>query len=577
MAAGVAVDIAAPGQPEAAATCGAEGTMSDMSGPAADGGNAAANSKPPKTFCVNGNAYTRLRLLGRGGSSKVYEVRAPCGSLRALKRVTTGGAHLEALANEVTLLRQLADCPHVIQVFDAEISAERGVLNIVMERGEMDLARFLQTHVDITIGDIQKLWRQMLEAVQVIHGERIVHSDLKPSNFLLVDGRLKIIDFGIARRIAAETTNISREQSVGTISYMAPEAIANGRVKLARSSDIWSLGIILYQIVYLRSPFAHLEPMQRYFAISDPAVPVQYPAEHRLVGHSDATKALVIDTLQRCLQRDPLLRASIPELLEHDFLADTQRITRRQFDRAIEALVAGFYAASDAVLSAALSEVDDVDVSAAEDPDPDASSAHDEAWQLIADDVWERLAQESNGENAENILPFQPLVGTGCGVPQSLAHFRSWFSRSAKRRRITAYRDANSNALREEGTVPPSGNVLASGVCGVETAPPSREQIPAPPPPPASSIARRTPLAPVFGAVAVNGATAIDAALLQQKKSGLKTKPERRPSPIMKENILPSKGDNPVLKRLRQHALAGVEEETQEMSQVTRWAVSSGA
>merc|ERR1719311_1236955 len=105
-----------------------------------------------------------------------------------------------------------------------------------MERGDVDLKQFLEVEHKLTLGDIQILWRQILEAVQVIHNERIVHSDLKPANFLLVDGRLKLIDFGIAKRMSSETTHISRESTVGTISYMAPEAVRQGSVKLGRSS-----------------------------------------------------------------------------------------------------------------------------------------------------------------------------------------------------------------------------------------------------------------------------------------------------------------------------------------------------
>ncbi|CAE7383908.1 mph1, partial [Symbiodinium sp. CCMP2456] len=138
----------------------------------------------------------------------------------------------------------------------------------VMEEGQMDLGRLLQAEADITLGEVQVLWKQMLEAVQVVHSERVVHSDLKPGNFLLVKQSLKLIDFGIAKRIASNTTNISRESSVGTISYMAPEAVKQGAVKMGRPSDIWSLGIILYQMVYMKAPFAHLDPMQRLFALT---------------------------------------------------------------------------------------------------------------------------------------------------------------------------------------------------------------------------------------------------------------------------------------------------------------------
>lgn len=95
----------------------------------------------------------------------------------------------------------------------------------------------------------------MLEAVHVIHEEKIVHSDLKPANFVLVQGRIKLIDFGIAKAIANDTTNIQRDQQIGTVNYMSPEAIEETRrpdgkkvMKLGRASDVWSLGCILYQV-----------------------------------------------------------------------------------------------------------------------------------------------------------------------------------------------------------------------------------------------------------------------------------------------------------------------------------------
>lgn len=65
----------------------------------------------------------------------------------------------------------------------------------------------------------------MLEAVHAVHLENVVHTDLKPANFVLVKGRLKIIDFGIAKAVANDTVNIQRDQQIGTVNYMSPEAI----------------------------------------------------------------------------------------------------------------------------------------------------------------------------------------------------------------------------------------------------------------------------------------------------------------------------------------------------------------
>jgi len=68
----------------------------------------------------------------------------------------------------------------------------------------------------------------VVQAVHTIHEARIVHSDLKPANFLMVEGTLKLIDFGIAKAIQSDTTSIARESQVGTLNYMSPEAILGG-------------------------------------------------------------------------------------------------------------------------------------------------------------------------------------------------------------------------------------------------------------------------------------------------------------------------------------------------------------
>ena len=77
-------------------------------------------------------------------------------------------------------------------------------------------------------------------AVQTVHSRKIVHCDLKPANFLLVRGKLKLIDFGISKTIQNDTTNVVRENQVGTVNYMSPEALresantstAKGRIKV---------------------------------------------------------------------------------------------------------------------------------------------------------------------------------------------------------------------------------------------------------------------------------------------------------------------------------------------------------
>ncbi|KIJ29226.1 hypothetical protein M422DRAFT_269409 [Sphaerobolus stellatus SS14] len=303
-----------------------------------------------KNFMVNGRTYGKLDMIGKGGSSRVYRVITPSNEIYALKRVSldrTDQETMQGYMNEIALLRRLDGNDRIIRLIESEVrGGSKGHLMLVMECGEVDLARLISARQSCPLDMVwvSYYWKQMLEAVQVIHEEKIVHSDLKPANFVLVKGELKLIDFGIANAIANDTTNIQRDHQIGTVNYMSPESIevaeGNNRLKVGRPSDVWSLGCILYQMIYGTPPFHALSVLQKMRVIPDPNNIIDYPTETvpivpqpRSMSSGNAStppKKLfhlarpvpmeVIESLRSCLAKTPKERETIPQLLTAGWL-----------------------------------------------------------------------------------------------------------------------------------------------------------------------------------------------------------------------------------------------------------------
>ncbi|KAI5073693.1 hypothetical protein GOP47_0011706 [Adiantum capillus-veneris] len=293
---------------------------------------------------VNRRRYQKLKKIGRGGSSEVFKVIDRDGNIYALKRIKLKGrdyATAYGFYQEIELLTKLQGKSYIIRLINHEVT-EKGLFSdhfealetvrqdayiyMVLEYGEIDLAAMLQEkfkergpgdNVDETW--LRFYWRQILEAVNTVHEERIIHADLKPANFLLVKGVLKLIDFGIAKSIQGDTTNIQRDAQVGTINYMSPEAFMTNEkdeygnvIKCGRPSDIWALGCILYQMVYGKTPFAHITALHsKIQEVANPNHKINFPP---------VSNPHLLDIMKKCLAYKREERFRIPELLNHPFL-----------------------------------------------------------------------------------------------------------------------------------------------------------------------------------------------------------------------------------------------------------------
>lgn len=254
---------------------------------------------------VNGKTYFLLSLIGQGGSARVYQVYdASTNRNLAVKVVDltkADGSIKAGYENEILLLKKLEKCKRVVRLLDYQRVAgkdgEMKRLFLVMEKGDTDLANLLKQFIEkdpnspsgFTLDQflVKHYFKEMVKAVDEIHALDVVHSDLKPVNFITVAGRLKLIDFGIADAIDAGHTSVVKDSTIGTINYMAPEAlklrtdvnnVGKGVVKYNCKADIWSLGCILYNLVYGKPPFGHFDGLlQKVNAITSSKYKIEFP------------------------------------------------------------------------------------------------------------------------------------------------------------------------------------------------------------------------------------------------------------------------------------------------------------
>lgn len=201
--------------------------------------------------------YKILGSLGSGGMANVFRAYDLILERDVAVKVLRSNFQSDELAVRRFQREALATTelfhPNVVQVYDVG-DDENGIQYLVMEYVKgMDLKRYIKEYFPIPAKEIVKITEQILSGVATAHEHGIVHRDLKPQNILMdEEGNIKITDFGIA--IAASETSITQTSSLlGSVHYLSPEQ-ARGN-KATSLSDIYAVGIILYEMMTGRVPF----------------------------------------------------------------------------------------------------------------------------------------------------------------------------------------------------------------------------------------------------------------------------------------------------------------------------------
>jgi eukaryotic-like serine/threonine-protein kinase len=286
-------------------------------------------------------AYEITGFLGAGGMGEVYRARDT--RLRRDVAIKTLGTHVTDAAATRRLLKEARHAsglthPNICTIY--EVGEFDEVPFIAMAYAEGRTLRDIQRDRTLASGEIVAWGRQIAGAVAHAHGRGIIHRDLKASNIVINgEGQPIVLDFGLAKRLPAasgvsESIATHDHPLAGTLDYMAPEVLLGSPGDTR--SDVWAIGVLLYEMAAGRLPFCGRTPFETSSAIiGDPIAPLRraVPLALRLV-------------IERCLAKDPARRyehaGALAEALEAverggiwPFAGDLLRSTRRQVGYAL--------------------------------------------------------------------------------------------------------------------------------------------------------------------------------------------------------------------------------------------------
>lgn len=253
------------------------------------------------------NRYQLLSLLGKGGFSEVYrgydveELRFVACKIHQLSPNWTESIksnYIKHILRETHVHKSISH-PNIVAHYDTVEIDSNSFCTVLEYCNGPDLAAYLKKHKILTEKDAKSIIRQIFSALKFLNenDRKIIHYDLKPQNILFHNGIVKISDFGLCKIMNSDETKVElTSQGVGTYWYLPPECFMPEGAKISTKVDVWSAGVILYEMLFGVRPFGHEACQERIWkeGIMLKASMLEFPSKPII---STETK----DFLKKCL------------------------------------------------------------------------------------------------------------------------------------------------------------------------------------------------------------------------------------------------------------------------------------